>query len=345
MILQMTKAMIVGVSGTELTEDEIAYLREHRPWGVILFARNVESEEQLKELTASIRDALIRKYAPIFVDQEGGKVQRLRPPLAPNYPSAQQIGEIFSKNPEAGQRAAWLVARLMAFDLMKMGINANCAPTLDVPIMGAHDVIGSRAYSYNPVEVAVLAKAAADGLIAGGVLPVLKHMPGHGRALADTHLELAHVREPLNVLEKHDFVPFKEMSDMPVAMTAHIVFDSIDPERPATLSDTVINGIMRKIIGFNGLIMSDDISMKALSGNIGELAAAIIDAGCDIVLHCNGNMAEMLEVANNVPFLEGASKKRTDLAELFAREPDLSNENELREEYMQIFSSDTQTIS
>lgn len=344
MILQMSKAMIVGISGTRLTDGEIAYLQEHRPWGVILFARNIEDEEQVSDLTSAIREALNRKYAPIFIDQEGGKVQRLRPPLAPNYPSASQIGKIFAEDAEAGLRAAWVVSRLMAFDLLKLGINADCAPLLDVPVEGAHDVIGSRAYSYKPDEVAQLGQAAADGLLAGGVLPVIKHMPGHGRALSDTHLELAHVREPLSVLNCHDFVPFKAMTDLPMAMTAHIIFDCIDPEKPATLSETVVNGIMRGVLNFNGLIMSDDISMKALSGDIGELAVSIIAAGCDIVLHCNGNMEEMLAVANNVPFLEGAAKKRADLAELFAGEPDLSNEDELRAEYQQIFSLSTEAI-
>lgn len=332
------KAMIAGVAGTELSADEFAFFRDVNPWGAILFARNVESLEQLNELTTSMRDATGRSDLPIFIDQEGGRVQRLRPPLAPDYPSAQMIGAVYKRNPEQGLRAAWLLGRLHAFDLMSVGVNVNCMPVLDVPVEGAHEVIGSRAYAYSPDVVALLGRQSAEGLLAGGVLPVVKHMPGHGRAFCDTHKELARVAVSLAELVAHDFVPFKALNDLPMAMTAHVVFEAIDPDYPATLSDTVIRTIIRDVLEFDGLVMSDDISMKALSGDLGDLAEAIITAGCDIVLHCSGDMEEMQKVAARTITLEGKAKRRADLALSYVGEPDLSNEEELRAEFARIFS-------
>lgn len=332
------KAMIAGVAGTELSADEFAFFRDVNPWGAILFARNVESLEQLNELTTSMRDATGRSDLPIFIDQEGGRVQRLRPPLAPDYPSAQMIGDVYKRNPEQGLRAAWLLGRLHAFDLMSVGVNVNCMPVLDVPVEGAHEVIGSRAYAYSPDVVALLGRQSAEGLLAGGVLPVVKHMPGHGRAFCDTHKELARVAVPLAELVAHDFVPFKALNDLPMAMTAHVVFEAIDPDYPATLSDTVIRTIIRDVLEFDGLVMSDDISMKALSGDLGDLAEAIITAGCDIVLHCSGDIEEMQKVAARTITLEGKAKRRADLALSYVGEPDLSNEEELRAEFARIFS-------
>ncbi|PWL18013.1 beta-N-acetylhexosaminidase [Falsochrobactrum shanghaiense] len=331
------KAWIAGISGTRLTADEIAFFRDEKPWGFILFARNVESLEQLADLTKHMRDLTGRSQTPVFIDQEGGRVQRLRPPLAPNYPSAAQIGAIYDRDREAGLRAAWLHARLHAFDLLKVGINVDCLPVLDVPVEGAHDVIGSRAYSRNPHSVAEMGRAATEGLLAGGVLPVMKHMPGHGRAFSDTHKELARVGVPLDELVAHDFVPFKALNDLPMAMTAHVIFDSIDPDHPATLSPTVIDTIIRDVIGFDGLIISDDISMKALQGDLDILAQAIIGAGCDMVLYCAGVMEELVRVAANVPLLEGKARKRAELAEVYVGEPDLSDETELREEFARMF--------
>lgn len=332
-----SKAWIAGVSGTKLTADEIAFFKDECPWGFILFARNVETLEQVAELTAHLRDLTGRSQMPVLIDQEGGRVQRLRPPLVPNYPSASEIGAIYDRDEEAGLRAAWLHARLHAFDLLKVGVNVDCLPVLDVPIEGASDVIGSRAYSRNPHVVAALGRAAAEGLLAGGVLPVMKHMPGHGRAFVDTHKELAHVDVPLSELVAHDFVPFKALNDLPMAMTAHVVFDCLDPSQPATLSPTMLNNVIRDLIGFDGLIMSDDLSMKALSGDLGDLAENIITAGCDVVLYCAGVMEELVKVAARVPVLEGKSRKRADIAEVFAGEPDLSDEQELREEFNQLF--------
>ncbi|MGU3576833.1 beta-N-acetylhexosaminidase [Brucellaceae bacterium C25G] len=332
------KAMIAGVAGTELSSEEFTFFREANPWGAIIFARNVESIEQLNELTTSMRDATGRDDLPIFIDQEGGRVQRLRPPLVPHYPSARMIGTIYQRNPEEGLRAAWLLGRLHAFDLLSVGINANCMPVLDVPVEGAHEVIGDRAYAYDPDVVALLGRQTAEGLLAGGVLPVVKHMPGHGRAFCDTHKELARVSVPLADLVAHDFVPFKELNDLPMAMTAHVVFEAIDPDYPATLSDTVIRTIIREVLEFDGLVMSDDISMKALSGDLGDLAEAIIDAGCDIVLHCSGDIDEMHKVAARTVTLEGKAKLRADLAISYVGEPDLSSEDELRAEFANIFA-------
>ncbi|MBC2885009.1 beta-N-acetylhexosaminidase [Ochrobactrum sp. CM-21-5] len=331
------KAWIAGVSGTTLTPDEIAFFRDEKPWGFILFARNVESLEQVADLTAHMRELTGWSQTPVFIDQEGGRVQRLRPPLVPNYPSAGDVGAIYARDPEAGLRAAWLHARLHAFDLSRVGVNVDCLPVLDVPVEGAHDVIGARAYSKNPHAVAALGRAAAEGLLAGGLLPVVKHMPGHGRAFSDTHKELARVNAPLSELVAHDFIPFRALNDLPMAMTAHVVFDCIDPAHPSTLSPTVINTVIRDLIGFDGLVMSDDISMKALAGELDDLAEGIIAAGCDIVLYCAGVMDELVKVAARVPVLEGKARRRADLAEAYVGDPDLSDEEELREEFGRMF--------
>lgn len=337
--MKQRKAWIAGVSGTKLSADEVAFFRDETPWGFILFARNVESLEQVAELTAHLRELTGYDGTPVFIDQEGGRVQRLRPPLVPNYPAAAEIGAIYARDRETGLRAAWLHARLHAFDLLKVGVTADCLPVLDVPIKGAHDVIGNRAYSKNPHEVAEMGRAAAEGLLAGGVLPVIKHMPGHGRAYADTHKELARVNVPLDELLAHDFVPFKTLNDLPMAMTAHVVFDCLDPNRPSTLSPTVIDAIIRDVIGFDGLVMSDDISMKALSGSLGDISEGIIEAGCDIVLYCAGVMQELKEVAARVPLLEGKALRRAELAEVYAGDPDLSDEDELRVEFNAMFEA------
>ncbi len=337
--MQDCKAWIAGLSGAALTADEIAFFRDERPWGYILFARNVDSLEQVAELTAHIRDVSGRANTPIFIDQEGGRVQRLRPPLVPNYPAAAELGAIYARDPEAGLRAAWLHARLMAFDLRRVGVNVDCLPVLDVPVEGAHDVIGARAYGRDPATVAAMGRAAAEGLLAGGLLPVMKHMPGHGRAFSDTHKELARVNAPLRDLAAHDFAPFKALNDLPMAMTAHVIFDCIDPDRPATLSPAVIETIIRDLLRFDGLVLSDDISMKALSGSLGDIAEGIIAAGCDLTLYCAGVMEELKEVGPRVPVLAGSSLRRAELAEAYAGEPDLSDEEELREEFSRMFEA------
>jgi beta-N-acetylhexosaminidase len=320
-----------------LTPDEIAFYRDERPWGFILFARNVSETAQVRDLAASMRDAVGRPDAPVFVDQEGGRVQRLRPPLAPNYPPAAALGDIYRRDREAGLRSAWLMARLHAIDLSRHGIDADCLPVLDVPVEGAHDVIGQRAYGRDPATVAAMGRAAAEGLMAGGVLPVMKHVPGHGRASADTHFELPVVEAPIEALRHHDFAPFQALNALPMAMTAHVVYAAIDPDRPATHSEKVIRDIIRGEIGFGGLLMSDDVSMKALSGDFAERAGAILAAGCDVVLHCNGVMEEMRAVASRTNPLAGEALRRADRALAARRAPEIADEQALREEFANLF--------
>ncbi|HEV7416512.1 MAG TPA: beta-N-acetylhexosaminidase [Tianweitania sediminis] len=304
------KAVIFGAAGPSLAPEEEAFFREHKPWGFILFARNIVDSEQVRALVSAMRACTNQAEVPVFLDQEGGRVQRLRPPLAPNYPPASLLGEIYARDQRRGLRAAWLLSRLHAFDLLRYGINADCLPVLDVPVPGAHDVIGNRAYGTEPEVVASLGQAAADGLLAGGVLPVMKHIPGHGRAFADSHLALPVVDTPLEELRARDFLPFQRLSDHAMAMTAHVIYSAIDPDLPATTSPTVVEGIIRGEIGFDGLLMSDDVSMKALSGDFASRTRAIFAAGCDVVLHCNGNMGEMEAVAAETPRLLGRSLER-----------------------------------
>jgi beta-N-acetylhexosaminidase len=339
MPMSESKRMILGAAGLSLTSDEIAFYRDERPWGFILFARNVGEAAQLRDLTAAMRDCIGRPDAPVFIDQEGGRVQRLRPPLAPNYPPAATLGELYKRDREAGLRAAWLMSRLHAFDLMRCGVNADCLPVLDVPADGAHDVIGQRAYARDPETVAALGRAAADGLFAGGVLPVMKHIPGHGRAGADTHFELPTVHASLEELRKHDFAPFRALRDLPMAMTAHVVYSAVDPENPATHSARVIEEIVRGEVGFDGLLMSDDVSMKALSGDFATKAAAILAAGCDLVLHCNGVMEEMRAVAGATGPLSGKPLERADKALAARRRPDATAEAAARGEFAGYFEA------
>lgn len=335
--MENCKAFITGIAGLSLNDQERAFIKQHKPWGFILFARNIDNSEQLSALTDDIRLASNNENALIFLDQEGGRVQRLRPPLAPNYPTAAALGDIYNKDQDQGLRTAWLMSRLHAFDLKKYGINADCLPLLDVPIAGSHDVIGSRAYGHTPEIVTAVGKAAAQGLIDGGVLPVMKHIPGHGRAMCDTHLALARVEADIDELKQSDFIPFKQLAHLPTAMTAHVVYEAIDQEQTATLSSKVISEIIRSDIGFDGLLMTDDLSMKALSGTIGDLARQAFIAGCDVALHCNGNFSEMLEVAENSPYLQGKAAQRAANAEGFVVNMIAADEKELRQEFAEFF--------
>lgn len=310
-----SKAWIAGCSGHRLTEEERRFFDDERPWGYILFARNIADAAQLRDLVAELKSLGGRKTTPIFIDQEGGRVQRLRPPLSPSYPPADRIGRLHAVDPKAGERAAWIVGRLIGADLAGFGINADCLPCLDVPVAGAHSVIGDRAYSPDPEVVATLGRAAADGLAQAGVLPVMKHIPGHGRGNADSHLDLPVVDTPRADLEATDFLPFAALRTVACAMTAHILYSAIDPTRPATLSPIVISEIIRGVIGFDGLLMSDDISMKALRGDLAELSRKAVGAGCDVVLHCNGDLAEMRKVAAAVPPLAADAERRAVAAE------------------------------
>lgn len=334
-----SKAVILGCAGKSLSADEAKFYRDERPWGFILFARNIGEPNEIADLVAGLRDSVGRPDAPVFIDQEGGRVQRLRPPLAPNYPAGSALGALYRADRKAGLRAAWLMARLHAFDLLRFGINVDCLPVLDVPIEGASDVIGTRAYGTSPETVAAMGRAAAEGLMAGGVLPVMKHIPGHGRAFADSHHELPRVDVPLGELARHDFAPFKALNDLPMAMTAHVVFTAIDPTAPATTSPKVIRDIVRGEIGFDGLLISDDTSMKALSGDFPRKAAAILAAGVDIVLHCNGVMEEMRGIVSTTVPLAGRSLERAERALTFITRRDAVAEADIRQEFAGYFET------
>lgn len=328
-------AFICGASGPVLGADEIAFYRDARPWGFILFKRNCETPEQIRALTAAMR-AAVGRDAPVLIDQEGGRVQRLGPPQWPAYPTGRTYGDVFARSPDDGRRAAWLGARLMAADLTALGIDVDCLPVLDVPVEGAHDVIGHRAYGVTPGIVSELGRAAAEGLLAGGVLPVIKHIPGHGRAGVDSHHHLPVVDTPRATLEATDFPPFRDAAHLPLAMTAHVVYTSLDAATPATTSRTVIDEVIRGFIGFDGCLMSDDVSMQALSGSIGERTAAALAAGCDLALHCNGDLAEMRAVAANTPALEGRALARAERALAARRAPEPLDEAAARAEFARL---------
>lgn len=310
----MRSAFITGLSGHVLTPDERAFLAQTRPAGVIIFARNVDEPDQLRRLISDALTAIGSADTLVLVDQEGGRVQRLRPPHWRALPPACRYRE--ANDPA---RAAWLVARLLADDLRAVGINTDCAPVLDVPVAGAHDVIGDRAFATEPGLVAELGRAFAMGLRDGGVVPVLKHIPGHGRATADSHFELPKVATPRAELARTDFAVFRDCRTEPAAMTAHVVFSDLDPHNPASTSHVVHREVIRGEMGFDGLLMSDDLSMKALGGPMRARAEAVIDAGSDLALHCNGDLSEMSEVAAGVPALTGAPLARFERALTFVR--------------------------
>jgi beta-N-acetylhexosaminidase len=303
-------ACILGCAGPVLTADEAAFFREVQPWGFILFRRNIQDPDQVRALTEALRQTVGRADAPVLIDQEGGRVQRLGPPHWRRYPPGRAYGALATNDPLVRREIARLGARLMAHDLSSLGINVDCLPVLDVPQKGAHDIIGDRAYGDTVQEIATLGRAAAEGLIAGGVLPVIKHIPGHGRAMADSHENLPVVSASREDLSETDFAPFRVLSDMPMAMSAHVVYTALDPRRPATTSRIVIGEVIRDDIGFSGLIMSDDLSMKALSGDFSQRARRALTAGCDVVLHCNGDRQEMEAVVRGVRPLRGQALVR-----------------------------------
>ncbi len=310
----MTHAAILGCAGQGLSREEQAFFRDVRPWGFILFARNIDRPGQVRRLVDGLRATVDRPDAPVLIDQEGGRVQRLGPPHWRRYPPGRAYGELPANDPLLQREIVRLGARLLAHDLAELGINVDCVPVLDVPVDGAHDVIGDRAYARTPEGVARLGRAACEGLIAGGVLPVVKHIPGHGRARADSHLDLPVVETPYEELDAWDFAPFKALSDMPMAMTAHVVYAAVDPRRPATTSKTAMRKVIRQAIGFDGLVMSDDLSMKALGGDFASRAQASLAAGCDVVLHCNGDLDEMRAVIAGTRELSGPAARRAKAA-------------------------------
>jgi beta-N-acetylhexosaminidase len=316
-----TRAFITGVSGLELNADEREFIRAERPWGFILFKRNIETPEQVAHLVQELRKSVGEADAPVLIDQEGGRVQRLGPPHWPVYPPGAVFDTLYDIDPALGLTAARLSSRLIAADLADLGITVDCLPLADVPVAGADAVIGNRAYGTEPGKVAAIARAVTEGLEQGGVLPVLKHIPGHGRATADTHFRLPQVDTSKKELERTDFAAFQPLADLPMAMTAHVVFSALDPAHPATTSATIIEQVIRGVIGFQGLLMSDDVSMNALSGSIAERTRAIFAAGCDVVLHCNGKLDEMREVAAQTPELSGKALQRARRALASRRAP------------------------
>jgi beta-N-acetylhexosaminidase len=293
------KAVIFGCAGTTLTADERAFFRDADPLGFILFARNIETPEQTRRLTDEMRSCVARAEAPVLIDQEGGRVARLKPPHWRKAPPGRVLGELYARDREAGLEAARLNSRLLALDVASVGCDVDCLPVLDIALPGAHSVIGDRAYAEQPEAVAAIGRAAAEGLMAEGVMPVIKHIPGHGRAMVDSHHAAPTVTEPRDTLERTDFLPFKLLSDLPWAMTAHVVYQAIDPDAALTVSARGVKEVVRGHIGFDGLLLSDDLSMEALGGRLGERAAKVLAAGCDIALHCNGEWPEMVEVAAN----------------------------------------------
>ena len=309
-------ATIFGCAGPRLLAEERAFFREADPFGFILFARNIEDRAQLGRLTADLR-AAVGRDAPILIDQEGGRVQRLRAPQWRDWgPALDTV--LGAASPAAAARALWLRARIIAAELTEVGIDSNCAPVADLAFPETHPFLRSRCYGSDPASVATLARAVADRLLAGGVLPVMKHLPGHGRSRLDTHLALPRVATPLAELQVSDFAPFRALCDLPMAMTAHLVFEAVDPHHPATQSPRMID-LVRNDIGFQGLLMTDDLNMQALSGSLAERAARSIAAGVDVALHCKGDLAEMEAVAAAAGTLGTRAAERAQRALMFRR--------------------------
>ncbi len=306
------RAVVFGCSGPALTQVERDFFRDSDPLGFILFQRNCDNPDQLRRLVVALRDAVGRADAPVLIDQEGGRVARLKPPHWPAYPAPAAIAALGGA---VAKEAAWLGARLIADDLAALGITIDCVPVLDIPVAGADAVIGDRALGDEPAVVATLGRAVCEGMLAGGVLPVIKHIPGHGRATVDSHHALPRVDAARTTLAASDFAPFRALADMPWAMTAHIVYADIDAGAAATLSRTVIAQVIRAEIGFDGVLVSDDLSMRALGGSFADRAAGALAAGCDVVLHCNGDMTEMTEIAGAAGRLTPAARRRVDRAE------------------------------
>jgi len=316
------KAFISGCASTALTPAEREFFAAEKPCGLILFARNVDNPGQIQALVADFRDAVGTGDALVLIDQEGGRVQRLRPPHWRAMPPARVYGDLYASDPEAARRAAFAGARLIAAELHDLGITVNCTPCIDVPQEGAHDIIGDRGFSTDPDVVSDLGRAVMDGTLAGGVLPVIKHVPGHGRALADSHKSLPHIDASKAELAQVDFKPFVALHDAPLAMTAHVLLPVFDACHPATLSLAIMEKVIREQMGLTGLIMSDDIGMKALEGSYAARTRAVIDGGCDVVLHCSGDLSEMIDVASAAPPLEGKAAERFQTARVALHAPE-----------------------
>jgi beta-N-acetylhexosaminidase len=316
------KAFISGCAGKTLSDDERSLFAATRPCGLILFARNCDTPSQLRALVEQFKDAVGSGEVLVLIDQEGGRVQRLKPPHWRHMPPARCYGRLYATDSEAAKHAAFAGARLTAQELYALGINVNTMPVLDVPQQGAHEIIGDRAYSTDPDIVIALGRAVMEGCLAGGVLPVIKHVPGHGRAKADSHLALPRIDVPAAELDSVDFCTFHALRDAPLAMTAHVLLPAFDDRRPASTSPVIMAEVIRDRIGLTGLVMSDDLGMKALGGPFAARARDVIVAGCDVALHCSGKFGEMAEVADAVPKLEGLAAERFAHARAMLREPE-----------------------
>ena len=307
-------SIIYGIAGLELTGAEINFFKDINPFGYILFARNIDNPQQLRKLCDDIRSISGDIDIPILIDQEGGRVQRMHKPHWQDRPPAKAFGDLWQTSPSMAERAVVINSMLIAADLNEMGININCAPLIDLPIKSASNAIGDRAFSNN-IDIAVtLAKIQADSFLNNGIMPIVKHIPGHGRAMCDSHLELPIVDSIADILIHSDFAAFKSLNHLPLAMTAHVVFSAFDRNAPATSSKIIIDDIIRGQIGFQGLLLTDDLSMKALSGNFSVRAKKCLAAGCDIILHCNGKMDEMIAVANGANYMSDLANKRWAMA-------------------------------
>lgn len=320
--MTVPRAVILGCGGLALSAEERRFFAEADPFGFILFKRNCDNPAQVKALVGDLRQSVGRADAPVLIDQEGGRVARLGPPHWRKPPAAAEFVKLTDRDLALGGEAARLNARLMAAELAELGIDVDCAPVLDLPVEGAHDVIGDRAHGRTPDLAASLGRAVCEGLLEGGVLPIVKHIPGHGRATVDTHLALPVVATAEAELRRTDFAPFQMLNDMPWAMTAHVVYSAIDAAQPATTSRTVIERVIRGFIGFDGLLLSDDLSMQALSGTVGERATASFAAGCDVALHCNGKMDEMQPIVAATPRLSEKAQDRIERGRALLHAPD-----------------------
>jgi beta-N-acetylhexosaminidase len=315
------RAFITGLASAKITASERPFLREASPWGLILFKRNIVTPVQTAALISDFRETVGRADAVVLIDQEGGRVSRLDPPHWPAYPPGAAFGRIYQSDPPKALAAARLGAQLIASDLREIGISVDCLPIADIPVFGADPVIGDRAYGSSVDQVAEIARAVAEGLMEAGILPVLKHIPGHGRATVDSHLKLPVVDTDRATLESSDFAVFRRLADLPLGMTAHVVYTAFDRDNPATSSPGMITDVIRGFIGFGGALMTDDLSMGALSGSIAERTRLSRMAGCDLALHCNGNLQQMQMVAENCGELVGAAAKRVDAALRARRHP------------------------
>lgn len=332
-----SRAVIFGCSGAELTRSERTFFRDADPWAFILFARNVETPTQVKRLCTQLRETVGRD-ALIFIDQEGGRVRRLKEPIWPFYPSLGHYAALDHMGLDA-RRAVWLHHRLIAHDLLELGITANCAPVLDIPQDDADPIISDRALGRDPDTIISLAHAAMAGMMSGGVVPVIKHIPGHGRATVDSHVKLPTVNTESAIMKHFDYKPFMKLADAPMAMTAHIVYSDVDRSKPLSVSKKAVSHIVRDTIGFDGLLMSDDIGMKALNGSLTEISQDVLSAGCDVVLHCDGELPHMVQVAAGTQTMNEQAARRALHAEICARDAEELDVDAAREEFRAVLST------